>query len=216
MKIFNKCMCLVAVINSAALNNLYAQDCKSYLQMEMLSPSADGPITASPGNTGLWVVWDDNNATISMMDGTVWEYSYIDEKNNSHYKYKYSTLSTMPGVTYHEAVIIPDKTKIRVSYTFSLMGSGVEIYATYGYIGEGKQPAIECFTDSDSDFSYSSVNDRYRTFVKTRNKCSRCSGCTGYWGYKHGNNTYEGSCSNTDGHGHTCGHGPEKHGLKKW
>lgn len=58
-------------------------------------------------------------------------------------------------------------------------------------------------------------NDKYRTFVKTKNKCSKC-GCSGYWGYKHGNGTYEGNCSNSDGHGHTCGHGPEKHGLRKW
>ena len=56
-----------------------------------------------------------------------------------------------------------------------------------------------------------------KKFVKTRNKCSNshCS-CSGYWGYKHENGTYEGSCSNSDGWGHTCGHGPEKHGLKKW
>lgn len=59
-------------------------------------------------------------------------------------------------------------------------------------------------------------DDKYRTFVKTKKKCSKCSGCNGYWGYKHGNGTYEGNCQNTDGHGHTCGHGPEKHGLKKW
>lgn len=59
--------------------------------------------------------------------------------------------------------------------------------------------------------------DKYRTFVKTSNRCqhSSCS-CSGYWGYKHGNGTYEGNCSNSDGHGHTCGHGPEKHGLRKW
>ena len=56
-----------------------------------------------------------------------------------------------------------------------------------------------------------------KQFVKTRNRCtkSNCS-CSGYWGYKHNNGTYEGTCSNTDGHGHTCGHGPEKHGLRKW
>lgn len=56
-----------------------------------------------------------------------------------------------------------------------------------------------------------------KKFVKTKNKCtkSNCS-CSGYWGYKHDNGTYEGTCSNTDGHGHTCGHGPEKHRLKKW
>lgn len=63
--------------------------------------------------------------------------------------------------------------------------------------------------------SSSSANDKYRTFVKTKNKCRNCS-CSGYWGYKHGNGTYEGNCQNTDGHGHTCGHGPEKHGLRKW
>jgi len=54
-----------------------------------------------------------------------------------------------------------------------------------------------------------------KKFVKTRYRCSKCS-CSGYWGYQHQNGTYEGACSNTDGHGHTCGHGPEKHGLRRW
>lgn len=54
-----------------------------------------------------------------------------------------------------------------------------------------------------------------KTFVKTKNRCQKCS-CSGYWGYKHLNGTYEGSCSNSDGHGHTCGHSPEKHGLRSW
>lgn len=54
-----------------------------------------------------------------------------------------------------------------------------------------------------------------KKFVKTSNKCSKCS-CSGYWGYKHQNGTYEGACMNRDKFGHTCGHGPEKHGLRKW
>ena len=65
--------------------------------------------------------------------------------------------------------------------------------------------------------SPTSTEDRDRTFVKTSYRCkkSNCS-CSGYWGYKHGNGTFEGSCSNSDGHRHTCGHGPESHGLRKW
>lgn len=60
-------------------------------------------------------------------------------------------------------------------------------------------------------------NPRSRTFVKTGYRCGNgnCS-CSGYWGYKHYNGTFEGNCSNSDGHGHTCGHGPEKHGLRRW
>lgn len=54
------------------------------------------------------------------------------------------------------------------------------------------------------------------SFVKTNAKCKTCSGCSGYWGIKHLNGTYEGACSNSDGWGHRCGHGPEKHGLRKW
>lgn len=70
-------------------------------------------------------------------------------------------------------------------------------------------------TSTTMTTSTSSV--KTKKFVKTKNKCtkSNCS-CSAYWSYKHDNGTYEGACSNTDGHGHTCGHGPEKHGLKKW
>ncbi|MGM9833733.1 MAG: hypothetical protein ACI31A_08630, partial [Candidatus Limisoma sp.] len=80
---------------------------------------------------------------------------------------------------------------------------------------DGSYSATSQFVSAEP--SSSSANDKYRTFVKTKNKCrnSNCS-CSGYWGYKHGNGTYEGNCQNTDGHGHTCGHGPEKHGLRKW
>lgn len=193
-----------------------AQDCKSFMQMEVVAPSNSGPITASEGNVGLWVEWNGDNSSITMMDGTIWEYSYTDNKKNSHYKYKGSSLSTMPGTTYHEAIIIPDRTKMQIIYTFGFMGFDVKMYATYGYIGEGKDPAMDYVSEKETEFSYSLNGDRYRTFVKTKNKCSKCSGCSGYWGYKHGNGTYEGRCSNTDGHGHTCGHGPEKHGLRKW
>lgn len=74
---------------------------------------------------------------------------------------------------------------------------------------------VQSFTAPEPSATTSSV--KTKKFVKTKNKCtkSNCS-CSGYWGYKHDNGTYEGACSNTDGHGHTCGHGPEKHGLKKW
>lgn len=75
---------------------------------------------------------------------------------------------------------------------------------------------VQSFTFvNSSDMSANST--QYKKFVKTKNKCtkSNCS-CSGYWGYMHLNGTYEGNCLNTDGHGHRCGHGPEKHGLKKW
>ena len=52
-------------------------------------------------------------------------------------------------------------------------------------------------------------------FVKTSYKCKSCK-CSGYHGIKHDAGTYEGKCSNSDGYGHTCGHGPEKHGLRKF
>lgn len=54
-----------------------------------------------------------------------------------------------------------------------------------------------------------------RTFVRTNARCGRC-GCSGYHGYKHLNGTFEGACSNSDGHGHTCRHSPEHHGLRSW
>lgn len=79
----------------------------------------------------------------------------------------------------------------------------------------------QSFANADPATSTTMTNSissvKTKKFVKTKNKCtkSNCS-CSGYWGYKHDNGTYEGACSNTDGHGHTCGHGPEKHGLKKW
>ncbi len=74
-----------------------------------------------------------------------------------------------------------------------------------------------CLASASGNNSPSDSDDKYRTFVKTNAKCrnSNCQ-CSGYWGYRHGNGTYEGNCCNTDGFGHTCGHGPEAHGLRRW
>lgn len=56
-----------------------------------------------------------------------------------------------------------------------------------------------------------------KRYVKTKFRCSKSNcQCSGYWGIKHDNGTYEGPCGNSDGFGHTCKHGPEHHGLKKW
>lgn len=72
---------------------------------------------------------------------------------------------------------------------------------------------VQSYTASEASVTTTEASPK--KFVKTKNRCTKCS-CTGYWGYKHNNGTYEGSCTNRDKHGHTCGHGPDKHGLKKW
>lgn len=53
--------------------------------------------------------------------------------------------------------------------------------------------------------------------VQTNAEChyGSCE-CSGYKGIRHDNDTFEGACQHSDGFGHTCGHGPDKHGLKKW
>lgn len=73
------------------------------------------------------------------------------------------------------------------------------------------------FTTFGAYAMYYQSGDKYKTFVKTSFRCGNgnCQ-CRGYWGYRHNNNTYEGNCSNSDGFSHTCGHGPEKHGLRRW
>lgn len=192
-----------------------AQVIKSFMQMEILTPSNSGPITGCNQDAGLWIEWSENDNNMEMLDGTMWKYDYTDNNNERHYKFKKSSISIIPGITYHEAVVSFDKTKVVIIYTFGLSGYYTKMYATYGYIGEGKQPAIDYITRRGSENSYTYAGDRYRTFVKTKNKCSKCS-CSGYWGYKHANGTYEGNCSNTDKWGYTCKHGPEKHGLRKW
>lgn len=92
----------------------------------------------------------------------------------------------------------------------SIIKAGIAVVALIGIAF-----TVQSFSTPEPVATESSVSSK--KFVKTKNKCtkSNCS-CSGYWGYKHQNGTYEGACSNTDGHGHTCGHGPEKHGLRKW
>ena len=87
--------------------------------------------------------------------------------------------------------------------------------ATVAIVGIGL--TIQSFAAPEPAAAPAASSVKTKKFVKTKNKCTKgnCK-CSGYWGYKHDNGTYEGACSNTDGYGHTCGHGPEKHGLRKW
>ncbi len=73
--------------------------------------------------------------------------------------------------------------------------------------------SVQMFASAEANPAPSATSTK--KFVKTNYRCSKCS-CSGYWGYLHDNGTYEGACSNRDKWGHKCGHGPEKHGLKKW
>ncbi|MBR5210998.1 MAG: hypothetical protein IKV91_00320 [Bacteroidales bacterium] len=76
----------------------------------------------------------------------------------------------------------------------------------------------EAMTRGGTSLEFSLMaGDKYKSFVKTNAKCGRgnCR-CSGYWGIKHYNGTYEGACRNSDGYGHTCGHSPQDHGLRKW
>ena len=52
--------------------------------------------------------------------------------------------------------------------------------------------------------------------VKVTNAPCRHKGCQcrAYIGYELPNGQYKGPCQNSDGWGHTCGHGPQEHGLK--
>lgn len=77
-------------------------------------------------------------------------------------------------------------------------------------------PIIPTISSDDNTSGGYHVIFKGSTFEKTKAKCSKCSRCSGYWGYKHLNGTYEGDCRNSDGHGHTCGHSPQCHGLREW
>ena len=120
-----------------------AQMAKSFVQMEVLTPSRSGPITDYAGNVALWAEWIQDESYMEMLDGTKWKYDHMDSKGECHYKFVKSLKPIMPGTTYHEAVVSCDKTKIVVIYTFGFGGYYTKMYATYGYIGEGKQPAVD-------------------------------------------------------------------------
>ena len=96
------------------------------------------------------------------------------------------------------------------------------VYQTVPYrcAGCGGYGAIMCQNCGGRGYTMSSPNfQSNKTFVRTSYGCKICKngkGCSGYWGYYHSNGTYEGRCTNSDGWGHPCGHGPEAHGLKSW
>lgn len=123
-----------------------AQMIKSYMQMEVVSPSYNGPISASADNVGLWAQWNLDRSKIKMLDGTSWKFDKKDANGNLIYKFLESSSPVMPGVKYQMVAFIPDFSKMVMYYTFSMMGTSCQMIATYGYIGEGKEPAINYIT----------------------------------------------------------------------
>lgn len=116
------------------------------MQYDIVSPSYNGPISASSDNVGLWVQWNLDRSKIKMLDGTSWTFEKKDSNGNLIYKYQNSTAPIMPGVNNQKVVFIPDCTKMVIYYTFSMMGLTCQMVATYGYIGEGREPAINYIT----------------------------------------------------------------------
>lgn len=96
---------LMLIMLFTCLCQVNAQVVKSYMQMEVLAPSSSRPITDCALDIGIWVEWNKDESKMVMMDGINWKYINTDMKEESHYKDIKSTLSTVPGTIFHEAVV---------------------------------------------------------------------------------------------------------------
>lgn len=85
--------------------------------------------------------------------------------------------------------------------------AGETLTVYYTYYGELKSLSWRYSPQSNITFKGNKI-------VRTKNKCSH-SGChcSGFVGELSPAGIYKGSCQNTDGWGHTCGHSPREHGL---
>lgn len=134
------------IICLSRLFSAQAQLVRSFMHMETVGQSAQGPVYASPTNSALWVEWSNDMSTCHMLDNTVWRLQGSDMYGNIVYVYAGSSGPTMPMTTYQRAVFSADKMRMQVFYVFGMMGMYTQMAATYNYIGEDTEPAYNCIT----------------------------------------------------------------------
>lgn len=120
----------------------YAQTCRSYMEQEIMTQTAYGPISEVPQHSGTWVEWDASGNTITMMDGSEWEQVRASD-GLVHYRYTGTSGQTQRYTRLQEAVFNKDFSKMKIRYSFGPVGMPVQMVGNYVCLGYGKQLAEE-------------------------------------------------------------------------
>lgn len=128
----------------------YAQTCRSYMEQEIMTQTAYGPISEVPQHSGTWVEWNANGNTITMMDGSQWS---LTKSMDGLVHYRYTGTSGQPQqyTRLQEAVFNKDFSKMKILYAFGPMGMPVQMVGIYVCLGDGKQLAEDWINMPDDE-----------------------------------------------------------------
>lgn len=128
----------------------FAQTIRSYMEKEIVTQSAYGPISEIPRHAGTWGEWNASGDTITMMDGSQWKQTKSMD-GFIHYRNTGTSGLPQPYTKLQEAVFNKDFTKMKIRYTFGPMGMPVQMVGIYTCLGEGKQLAEEWINLPDEE-----------------------------------------------------------------
>lgn len=125
------------------LVSVNAQIVKSYLLLERIGQSAQGPIPGRAERSAVWVEWNDDQTTCKMLDNTTWKYKGTDAAGNLHYAFAGANGPIMPFTQYQEAIFTSNFAMLQVVNLFGLGMCTTQIISTYNYAGDGVQIAYD-------------------------------------------------------------------------
>lgn len=142
MRLLKLFLSMVAILSLISVNNLNAQQVKSYMQGETQTQTPYGPISQYPqGKQATTVTWK-SNGNIELMDGTIWKPAGQALDGSLHYTYVGSSLAlTMPDTKYTDLYLAQDYSLMRVVFVFGVQGMYQQMSTYYSYLGDGAQPA---------------------------------------------------------------------------
>ena len=127
-----------------------AQTSRSYMEQEIMTQTAYGPISEVPQRSGTWVEWDANGETITMMDGSQWKLTKTLD-GLIHYRYTGTSGQSQQYTRLQEAVFNKDFSKMKIIYAFGPMGMSVHMVGIYVCLGDGKQLAEDWINMPDEE-----------------------------------------------------------------
>lgn len=127
-----------------------AQTSRSYMEQEVMTQTAYGPISEVPQHSGTWVEWSMAGDSITMMDGSEWKLTKSLD-GLVHYRYTGTSGQIQQYTRLHEAIFNKDFSKMKIRYEFGPMGMPVQMVGIYVCLGDGKQLAEDWINIPDEE-----------------------------------------------------------------
>ena len=127
-----------------------AQTIRSYMEQEIMTQTAYGPISEVTQHSGTWVEWSMAGDSITMMDGSEWKLTKSLD-GLVHYRYTGTSGQIQQYTKLHEVIFNKNFSKMKIRYDFGPMGVPVQMVGIYVCLGDGKQLAEDWINMPDDE-----------------------------------------------------------------